>query len=1684
MRIQAEANLSALIESTEDMICSVDPRLRLITFNRAFVAHFERYFGGPVAPGMSLRELLPPERAVSWFPLIEQALKGQRFRSEITLIDGRILDFSFSPILVDGETTGVSVFGKDVTETKAAEKKYRDIFEGALEGFFQTTREGKLLTANRMLARMLGYDSPEEAIVSLTDSGHQLWVDAEERDRVMRQIEENRFIQDYECRFKRKDGGLIWVLLNCRCVRNNSGQLVLFEGSIQDVTERKRAEDTLKKTEANLSALVESTQDLIWSVDLDYRLITFNKALQQNIEKDYHVRLAQGMRFHEVLLPERAALWPQFYKRVLEEGPFRIEYIRIDGGWMELSFNPILVDGKAIGVSVFGKDITEQKRSEAAIKKADANLSALIESTQDLVWAVDLDYHLIVFNRKLVENIQNNFGAQIVTKRTECDFLPLERAKQWPPLYQRALAEGPYQTEYILADGHTLELSLNPVLVDGKAVGVSVFGKDITERLRAEKRLRDSEELYRATFDQVAFGIAHCSFDGVYLLSNHRFAEIIGYLPEEVPGLTVAQITASEDLAAHMEALQRVSGGEIAFATAERCYLRKDGSLVWARSTLSLQRDGAGNPLHFISFVEDIHDRKLAEAQLRESRDFLAEAQRIGDLGCYVLDFSIGLWTSTPQLDEVFGIDQNYVRSVDGWAELIHPDDRAMMTGYFNQEVFEAGKNFDKEYRILRASDGAERWVHGMGRLDFDAQGHPTKMRGTIRDITKHKQAELTVLASEKLYRAITENSPLAYVITSGEEDRIDYLNPAFVNLFGYTRDEIPTAAEFWQRAYPDAAYGNWVMAEWQRKIPRVFAPGSAREPIETVVACKNGAKKNVVWGFVKLGERNLAYGLDITEQKQATQALRESEARFRRFFEENGSVMLMLSPEDGEIVAANQAACEFYGYPKEQFVGMHTHQINNPSAEQLARDRQSTLDSACSFFTYKNRRSNGEERDVEVYSSPIEVNGRTLLYAIVHDVTDRKQAEHLLQDSEQLYRATFEQAPVGIVHAALDGRYLRCNQRFAEIIGYPQEEVAGLSLQQITVPEDLELSDEAQRQLQMDCSARVTTEKRYIRKDGSRVWVKVSVTPRCDSEGRVLYLIAIVEDIQARKNAEERLTESAEALKKSELRYRTAFQTSQDTITISQVESGEYVDVNETFLRRFGYEREEVIGRSSLELENWADSRDRELLIEILRQGSYCRCMEIQFKRRNGELFWGEISASLMEVDGVPCILAITRDISHEKMAESTIRNLAFYDSLTGLPNRRFLSEKLYQIQAIPRAGHSRALLFVELDHFKTLNETLGHQTGDLLLKEIARRINGCISESDIVCRVGGDEFAVLLEDLCESVEEAAAQAQDVGERIRASIGAPCLLDGRECITTASIGSTVFGAGPQSTDELMQEADIALYQAKLAGRNTLRFFSPALQSAVNARATLEEDLRQAIKGKQFRLYYQPQVERGVLIGAEALIRWLHPKKGMVLPDAFIPLAEETGLILPVGDLVLEAACHQIAAWAGRKITHLTVAVNISALQFRQQGFVETVLKALESSGANPKNLKLELTESMLVENIEDVIAKMTALKAHGLSFSLDDFGTGYSSLAYLKRLPLDQLKIDRAFVRDMLVDVTSGAIAQTIISLGRAMGLSVIAEGVETEEQRGFLAGLGCHAFQGMLFSPPLPLEAFEAFI
>jgi diguanylate cyclase (GGDEF)-like protein len=475
----------------------------------------------------------------------------------------------------------------------------------------------------------------------------------------------------------------------------------------------------------------------------------------------------------------------------------------------------------------------------------------------------------------------------------------------------------------------------------------------------------------------------------------------------------------------------------------------------------------------------------------------------------------------------------------------------------------------------------------------------------------------------------------------------------------------------------------------------------------------------------------------------------------------------------------------------------------------------------------------------------------------------------------------------------------------------------------------------------------------------------------------------------------------------------------------------------------------------------------------------------EIWGRRKSGEVYpkWLTISAVKNDEGAVTHYVGMHSDTTQHKIAEEKITELAFFDQLTGLPNRTLLLDRLNQVMAAnERNGAHGALLLIDLDNFKALNDTLGHELGDTLLKQVAQRLKRCVREGDTVARRGGDEFVVILANLSMSEREAATGIETAAEKIFASLNQPYRLDDAIHHSTASIGATLFNGHPASIDSLMKQADLAMYKAKEAGRNRLRFFDPAMEVTVISRAALESDLRAAIEAKRFVLHYQAQVAGGQVTGAEVLLRWKHPQRGMVSPAEFIPLAEETGLILPLGHWVLETACAQLAVWASQPaMAHFTLAVNVSALQFSQPDFVEQVLAVLKDTGANPRRLKLELTESMLADNVQDIIEKMFALKAKGVGFSLDDFGTGYSSLSYLKRMPLDQLKIDQTFVRDIMVDANDAVIARTIVALARSLGLGVIAEGVETEAQKDFLASSGCHAYQGYFFSRPVTVEAFE---
>ncbi|MDQ5910533.1 MAG: hypothetical protein QG599_2630 [Pseudomonadota bacterium] len=527
---------------------------------------------------------------------------------------------------------------------------------------------------------------------------------------------------------------------------------------------------------------------------------------------------------------------------------------------------------------------------------------------------------------------------------------------------------------------------------------------------------------------------------------------------------------------------------------------------------------------------------------------------------------------------------------------------------------------------------------------------------------------------------------------------------------------------------------------------------------------------------------------------------------------------------------------------------------------------------------------------------------------------------------------------------------------------------------------------------------------------------------------------------------------------------------------------------VNQAFTETTGYTAEQVIGQTPRILKSGRHDASfyRAMWDSINRYGRWQG--EIWDRHKDGEICpkWLTISAVTDTHGVITHYIGAHLDITARKQAEKRIHQLAFFDALTGLPNRTLLLDRFHQaLAASSRSGGYGSLLLIDLDHFKTLNDTYGHDLGDQLLKQVAQRLNACVYEDGTVARWSGDEFVVVPASLSRHDKDAAAQAEGMSEKILAALSQPYLLNDMALYSASSIGVALFSGHTATLNELIKQADLAMRQSKEAGGNRCSFFDPAMESVIRERTELEKDLRQALNDKQFLLHYQAQIMGdGRLTGAEVLVRWLHPRRGMVSPAQFIPLSEETGLILPLGHWVLETACIQLAQWAQSDRAHLTVAVNVSIQQFRQPDFVDQVLAILKSTGANPWRLKLELTESLLADHVEELIEKMLMLKARGVSFSLDDFGTGYSSLMYLKRLPLDQLKIDQSFIRDLLTDPNDAVIAQTIVALAQSLDISVIAEGVETAAQRDMLARFGCHAYQGYFFSRPLPLDQFEQFV
>ncbi|MGD0961024.1 MAG: PAS domain S-box protein, partial [Methylomonas sp.] len=822
----------------------------------------------------------------------------------------------------------------------------------------------------------------------------------------------------------------------------------------------------------------------------------------------------------------------------------------------------------------------------------------------------------------------------------------------------------------------------------------------------------------------------------------------------------------------------------------------------------------------------------------------------------------------------------------------------------------------------------------------------------------------------------------------------------------------------------------------------------------------------------------------DITERKQAEEKLRISEERLRLTLEAAQIAIFDWNVTEDKFFTS-PTYDTMLGYEPETGAGnrdVWLARVHPDDRAHVALTIQQVLAKEFNEYRYEARimHAEGHYRWIEAKAFSIEYDefGKvTRILGIRMDITERKHTEEILYDSEERYRMIFQNSPLGIFRSTLEGRFLAVNPALAKMLGFDTPESLITEVNDIGEQIYVHAKD---RQFfiarQLDGEENSCFLSRFRRKNGSEFIANLYLKTIRDAEGRAMFLEGIIEDITDRYHVEEQLRIAA-----------TAFE-AQEGIIIT--DAGRLIlRINQAFTKITGYTPDEVVGRTPNLMSS--DRHDGVFYHGILEciadKGAWQG--ELWSRRKNGEIYpvWLNITAVKNEAGDITHYVGMMVDITARKTAEKEIEQLAFYDPLTHLPNRRLLQDRLYRgLYSCSRNQSRAALLFIDLDNFKILNDTCGHDTGDRLLVMVAERLTACVREGDTISRLGGDEFVIILENLSPCQQESSVQAKKVGEKILWALNQPYKIAGQVYHSTPSIGVTLFAETENSVEELLKQADIAMYEAKSAGRNTLRFFDPDMESALAARAALEAELRQGIKDHRFVLHYQPQADfEGNIISAEALIRWTHPERGIVSSAQFIPLAEETGLILPIGHWVLETACAQLKTWMANPATSLLqLAINVSPLQFRQTDFVDQVRRALKISGAPSSRLKIELTETLVLENVEDTIAKMNELKQMGLSFSMDDFGTGYSSLSYLTRLPLDQLKIDQSFIRNLPDNANDAAVVQTIITLAKSLKLGVIAEGVETEMQRQFLKEHGCPTYQGYLLSKPIALEAFEQLI
>lgn len=1097
------------------------------------------------------------------------------------------------------------------------------------------------------------------------------------------------------------------------------------------------------------------------------------------------------------------------------------------------------------------------------------------------------------------------------------------------------------------------------------------------------------------------------------------------------------------------------------------------GTKQWINNLKYAVKDPKGAVVGLFGVAHDITGHREVLERLLESEELLREAQSIAGIGSYWIDIASGLWTSSDVLDRLFGINKDYQRTVEGWAGVVHPDDRAMMVEYFTNDVIGHGKSFDKEYRIVRGSDGAVRWVHGLGRLELDAQGRPSKMLGTIRDITDRKENEIALRHSEESLREAEEIAGLcSYVmnigtgIWKGSENLeailgIDATHPRTVAgwvslLHPDDRDRMSSAlateiarrntssSEDYRIVRPSDGAVRWLRGKWRIEYNADGSPAVLRGTIQ-----------------------------DITESKQAEIVLGDSQMVLQLFIE-HAPVAIAMFDREMRYLAVSHRWAKDHSIADREIIGRSHYEINPEVPERwkethrrglagerqrMEEDRYDRADGSLQWIRWE---------IIPWLAGDGAVGGIVMFY---EDITPRRQAEAALRQSKELLQLFIAHAPAALAMFDREMRYVSASHRWLEENSLVERDIIGRSHYEI-VPDIPERWKKAHQRGLAGETLRAD-EDRFERADGTVEWSRWEVIPWGASDGTIGGIILFAEDITKHRETDERLRLAA-----------SVFTNAREGITITDP-NGNILEVNEMFTRITGYSREEALGQNPRLLKSGVQSDEfyANMWRSLMDEGHWSG--EIWNRNKGGEIIAENLTInSVRDASGkLLQYVALFSDITQLKKHAQQLEHMTHYDVLTSLPNRVLLVDRLHQAMAqAKRRRQILAVAYLDLDGFKEINDEHGRDAGDRLLTSLAFDMKCALREGDTLARLGGDEFVAVLIDL----DDAAASVSAL-DQLREAAAEPVQVGNLSLRVSASIGVTFYPQSEEADpDTLLRQADQAMYQAKLAGGNRYHIFDPEQDLTVRGRHENLEHIRQALASREFVLHYQPKVNMrtGKVVGVEALIRWQHPERGLLPPGMFLPVIEDHSLAIEVGEWVIDTALAQMERWSAAGL-EIPVSVNVCALQLQQGDFVDRLSGLLAAHpSVKPFSLEIEVLETSALQDVAQTSQVLNACHGIGVSFALDDFGTGYSSLTYLKRLPASTLKIDQSFVSDMLEDPENLNILEGVLGLASAFHRQVIAEGVETVEHGLMLLQLGCELAQGYGIARPMPEREISAWI